>query len=218
MAKILAVDDDLDILYTLVAIGDIAGWEMKTSASPKKAIEIFCRGEFDAMIVDYHMPEMDGVAFVREIRSRDLYIPIIVLTVDDRMILAERFLTAGASDFAVKPIKAADFISRINLHLSAFQAKMESSAVQPCSQRKWDFETLPKGLSSTTLWLIVNLLEEQKNQEQNWLTADEIAEKLGVSYQTVWRYLDMLEAEETIEVTFVYGGRGRPRKRYRLKA
>src|SRR5699024_7370330 len=139
MAKILAVDDDLDILYTLVAIGDIAGWEMKTSASAKKAIEIFCSGAFDAMIVDYHMPEMDGVAFVREIRSRDLYIPIIVLTVDDRMILAERFLTAGASDFAVKPIKAADFISRINLHLSAFQAKMESSAVQPCSQRKWDF-------------------------------------------------------------------------------
>ena len=123
MKRILAIDDDQDILYTLAAIGDMAGWTVKTTDSPTDALDILCGAEFDSVIVDYHMPEMDGIALVRAIRDMNADIPIVVLTVDDRMVLAERFRQAGADDFAVKPIKAPDFISRINLHLTSFRPK-----------------------------------------------------------------------------------------------
>jgi len=101
----------------LGAMGKTAGWDITTTSSPLSALGIVEQQPFDLVIVDYHMPEMDGVALVRQIRAHDADVPIIVLTVDERMSLAERFLEAGASDFAVKPVKAADFISRVRHHL-----------------------------------------------------------------------------------------------------
>lgn len=217
MPRILAVDDDRDILYTLAAIGEMAGWKVCTSDDPARALELIKEQEFDLVIVDYHMPQMDGIALVRAIRAWDGEIPIVVLTADDRMVLAERFRQVGADDFAVKPIKAPDFISRIGLHLAPSPAE---PARRPRSVSEGWFKDpggLPKGLSAPTMSLIVSLLEDESLKEQSWLGTDQIAVRAGIAYQTVWRYLDVLESEDLVEVRFDYGARGRPRKRYRLR-
>lgn len=220
MKRILAIDDDQDILYTLAAIGEMAGWDVTTSDSPTKAIDLLTNEDFDLVIVDYHMPDMDGIALVRAIRSVNGGIPIVVLTVDDRMVLAKRFRDAGATDFAIKPIKAPDFISRINLHLTSFNPIIPSSesSIPVVSTWEQDASALPKGLSVPTMMLIVSLLEDESLDNQSWLGADEIALRVGIAYQTVWRYLDVLESEDVVQVKLDYGSRGRPKKRYRLKA
>lgn len=217
MKKILAIDDDQDILYTLAAIGDMAGWTVQTTDSPKEALDMLDGAEFDSVIVDYHMPEMDGIALVRAIRHMNAHIPIVVLTVDDRMVLAERFRRAGANDFAVKPIKAPDFISRINLHLTSFRPKSTQSSIDIVATWENDPSALPKGLSAPTMSLIISILEDESLNEKSHLSADQIALRVGVAYQTVWRYLDVLESEDVVEVKFDYGSRGRPRKLYRLR-
>lgn len=61
-----------------------------------EALNLLGRAWFDPAIVDYHMPEMDGIALVRAMREVNWDIPIVVLTVDDRIVLAERFHRAGA--------------------------------------------------------------------------------------------------------------------------
>lgn len=218
MKKILAIDDDPDILYTLDAIGKMAGWDMTTTDDPKQALELIKDNSLDLVIVDYHMPVLDGIALVRAIREINVEIPIVVLTVDDRMILAKRFRDAGANDFALKPIKAPDFISRINLHLTSFSPATTSqeSSIPVVSSWEEDASSLPKGLSVPTMMLIVSLLEDESLDPQSWLGADEIALRVGIAYQTVWRYLDVLENEAVVQVKLGYGSRGRPRKRYRL--
>lgn len=129
--RILAVDDDEGILYTLRAIAEVAGWEATTASKPGDVLGLLDAGaRFDVIVVDYHMPDMDGVALVRAIRQRDPSVPVVVLTVDERLALAERFREAGADDFAVKPIKAADFISRIRVHLTP----VKRTAYAPHSQ------------------------------------------------------------------------------------
>lgn len=214
MNKILAVDDDLDILYTLSIIGDLAGWNVHTTENPGKALALLETEEYQAIIVDYHMPEIDGLALVRAIRVLDTQVPIIVLTVDDRMVLAERFRQAGASDFALKPIKAPDFISRINVHLGLGKTRLSGGS--PLDDLETGLTTPPKGLSVQTMSLIVSLLEDEQLHKQSWLGVDEIAVRAGIAYQTVWRYLDTLEHDGFLTVKLDYGNRGRPRKRYRL--
>ncbi|HAI87984.1 MAG TPA: response regulator [Firmicutes bacterium] len=199
--RILAVDDDEAILFTLQAIGKAAGWTVHSAASPQYALELVSGEAYDLIIVDYHMPAMDGVALVRQIRAIDPLVPIMVLTVDDRMSLAERFREAGATDFAVKPVKAADFVSRVRLNLAG-----------PRSHAAAD-QDMPKGISLHTMNRVIAAL----SAEAGWAGAEAIATRAGIAYQTVWRYLDLLESESQVKVRLVYGGRGRPSKEYSLR-
>jgi two-component system response regulator DctR len=184
----------------LEAIGRTAGWEVITTSVPLNALSIVEKQSPDVIVVDYHMPGMDGVALVRQIRAIDAGVPILVLTVDERMSLAERFREAGADDFAVKPVKAADFISRVRLHLERGRTQLSSNA-------------MPKGLSPQTMAKVVAAL----SSGPGWMGAEAIANKVGIAYQTVWRYLDSLEADGKVRVRLVYGGRGRPAKEYALR-
>ena len=65
----------------------------------------------------YHLPQVSGIRGVEMIRELDPDVPIIVFTIDESQEVAEQFMQAGASDFALKPIKAPDIISRIRLHI-----------------------------------------------------------------------------------------------------
>lgn len=225
--RILAVDDDEGILYTLKAIAEVAGWEATTSLRPAEALRLLdAGGRFDVIIVDYHMPGIDGIALVRAIRQRDPAVPVVVLTVDERLALADMFREAGADDFAVKPIKAADFISRIRVHLMA-QKRAPRAGEQQSGQRIGQMTSanasagpegrpkLPKGLSLQTMDLVLEAL--QQASDGGWVRADTIAARAGVAYQTVWRYLEALEKDGRVEVSLDYGVRGRPSKRYRLR-
>ncbi len=58
--QILAVDDDTDIIYTLRAIAELAGWWLQTATSGKEALAAYSADPPDLVIVDYHMPGMDG--------------------------------------------------------------------------------------------------------------------------------------------------------------
>lgn len=225
--RILAVDDDEGILYTLKAIAEVAGWEATTASRPGEALGLLDAGvRFDVIVVDYHMPGMDGVALVRAIRRRDPSVPVVVLTVDERLALADMFREAGADDFAVKPIKAADFISRIRVHLTP--PKRAAQALEPPSGQGGGAGSkvkepagpearpeLPKGLSLQTMDLVLEALRDAS--DGGWVGAGAIAARAGIAYQTVWRYLEALERDGRVEVSLDYGVRGRPPKRYRLR-
>ena len=114
--KILIMDDDPSVRYTLNEIFTFAGWEPVTYANGRAGMEGFLSHGADIILVDYHMPELDGLETVRLIREKDQQVPILVLTVDERQEIADRFLDAGATDFALKPVKAPDLIARVQLH------------------------------------------------------------------------------------------------------
>ncbi len=126
-------------------------------------------------------------------------LPIVILTVDDRHELAAQFRKAGATDFALKPIKAPpDLISRIelNLELASYQRG----------------ETGQKGISTGTMELIRKCLAEAKGP----LTINEVAKATGLAYSTTYRYLNHLHSLNVVDSFDDYGKVGRPKKRYQL--
>ncbi len=206
MEKILAVDDENDILFTLKAVADVADLNMTTTSRGLKALEYVKNNKFDLLLVDYHMPDINGLKLVKEIRKIDKKIPILVLTVDESMDLAEKFLKAGANDFANKPIKTADLISRINLHLN-FNKSSKNTAAEIKALN------IPKGMTQKTLSIIYDYLTGIKKAE----TIEEISKGTNLAYQTVHRYLNYIADENLVEVKLNYGNVGRPIHRYKLK-
>jgi len=206
MKRVLAVDDNEDILFTLEAIGGVADFEMETVNSSKKALEKIKTEEYNLLIIDYYMPEMNGLELVEKIRSHDPGVPILVLTVDETLEVARRFIDAGATDFATKPIRAADLISRINLHLKL--SNLQDDSLTPVYE-----EEVPKGMSPQTLQLVI----ESLNNAEAPQTIEDISGEVGLAYQTVHRYLIFLEQEGLIKAELDYRDVGRPIKKFSKK-
>ena len=75
-------------------------------------------GDFDLLLLDVHMPELDGFQVVQAIRERERtaggHLPVIALTARSRKEDRERCLAAGMDDFLAKPIQAADLWAAID--------------------------------------------------------------------------------------------------------
>lgn len=203
MKNILAIDDNNDILKGLGEICKLKGWQPFLASDVSEGLKLFNDEQIDLIIIDYHMPIVSGLVGVIKIREISDDVPIIVLTVEEGQALADAFLEAGASDFALKPIKVPDLISRISVHLKYSQLNKTKKVVH----RK-----LVKGINNTTL----EAIEDFMNKEKLELTINEVSEGTGYAYQTVHRYLNYLIEIKVVEITHSSGKKGRPTLVYRI--
>jgi two-component system, CitB family, response regulator DctR len=205
MPKIVIIDDEPDILYTIKEICLHGGWEAATASNGREGYELCKTHRPNLAIVDYHMPDWDGLTTVKKIRLLDNAVSILVLTVDERQEIAEKFIEAGATDFAIKPIKSPDLISRIkmNLRINEIQQKYIEEKHQVY---------IDKGISPATLSIICEYFREKGEG----LTIDDITGCLNLAYQTVHRYVQYLIEEKKIEIVPIYGQIGRPKNKYKL--
>ena len=67
--KILLVDDDEDMLALSGRWLKKAGYEVTGASSGREAIDLIKQGDYDLVLMDYSMPDMDGIATVKEIRD-----------------------------------------------------------------------------------------------------------------------------------------------------
>ncbi|WP_028549939.1 response regulator [Paenibacillus sp. UNC451MF] len=118
--KVLLVDDDIRNVFALSNL--LEGYDMKTSFAEtgKQALERLAENpDFDLVLMDIMMPEMDGYEAMRAIRSQPEFerLPIIALTAkamkDDR----EKCVQAGASDYITKPVHTEQLLSLIRVWL-----------------------------------------------------------------------------------------------------
>ena len=209
--KILMIDDEEQILFALRAVFQFQGWTSISAMDVPTGLELFRTQHPNLVLIDYHLPQINGIKGVQMIREIDPEVPIIVFTIDESQDVANRFLEAGASDFALKPIKAPDIISRIRLHIRLLDSKRQLKESLHAEER----EPAPaaKGIGSATLELIENELKDC----EEFLTVETISQRTGLAYQTTYRYLQHMHAQGHVEVQQSYGKVGRPKQKYRLK-
>ncbi|MDD5255087.1 MAG: response regulator [Candidatus Omnitrophica bacterium] len=78
--KVLLVDDEPDLLLVIGKTIETWGYEVFTVASGKEAIEAVREKKADMIVLDYQMPEMDGLTALRQIREIDPQIPVVMFT------------------------------------------------------------------------------------------------------------------------------------------
>jgi CheY-like chemotaxis protein len=106
---LLAEDDEFSaqLMETLLAR---RGHGVRLASNGREALALAEQQAFDLMLLDLHMPELDGIAVVRGIREREQvaggHLPVIALTARSRKEDRERCLAAGVDDFLTKPVSA----------------------------------------------------------------------------------------------------------------
>jgi EAL domain-containing protein (putative c-di-GMP-specific phosphodiesterase class I)/DNA-binding response OmpR family regulator len=131
-ATVLVVDDHPPNLALLERILSKAGaTHIHVTTDPQSVVELYTSLHPDLVLLDLHMPGMDGVAVIEAIRRAtpdDEFVPVIVLTADATPEARDRVLTAGASDFLTKPFDRAEVVLRARnlLHTRTLHAGLRT--------------------------------------------------------------------------------------------
>ncbi len=116
-ACILIVDDEPPNVKILERVLAVAGYRRVTAiTAPREAIARFAEIKPDLLLLDLHMPEIDGMAVMARLRAQlpaSEYFPILMLTGDASPQACQRALGFGASDFIAKPFDMHEVLIRI---------------------------------------------------------------------------------------------------------
>ena len=130
---VMIVDDaetNLLVVKSLVDACGIAG--ATTFKSPIEALDQLDALRPALILVDYMMPELDGISFIRDVRSRSHFndTPVVMVTTSDQRSVRLEALYAGATDFILKPIDPAEFKARVRnlMQLAEAQTKLKDQA------------------------------------------------------------------------------------------
>ncbi|MFO7567216.1 MAG: response regulator transcription factor [Enhygromyxa sp.] len=112
--KVLVVEDDAKLARFITRILDEEGYVAESCASGSEALERVADGAYDLLILDWMLPDIDGVSVCRELRERRFEAPILMLTA--RGELRERVLGlgVGADDYMVKPFEIEELLARMH--------------------------------------------------------------------------------------------------------
>lgn len=104
-ARILVVDDDKALADNLVEYLSKIGYQASPAYSSKEALSKFERGDFQLVITDLKMPEMDGMELLEKVRKLDSRVIVMVITGYGTIESAVEAIKKGAYDFIPKPFK-----------------------------------------------------------------------------------------------------------------
>jgi signal transduction histidine kinase/CheY-like chemotaxis protein len=117
--RVLVADDVEDLRRLVVALVRATGAEVRDCGNGEEALQLAERWAPDLLLMDMHMPVMDGMQATRLLRQRGLRAPVVALTAD---VLAEdrrRFLDAGCDEVLHKPIHREALHRLLQQHLPA---------------------------------------------------------------------------------------------------
>jgi two-component system copper resistance phosphate regulon response regulator CusR len=111
--RILLVEDDRLLRASVERGLKEASWAVDEAADGVRALEMASGGQYDAMVLDILLPGMSGIAVCRELRSRENWVPILMLTALDAVEDRITGLDAGADDYLPKPFDFGELLARL---------------------------------------------------------------------------------------------------------
>lgn len=211
-ARVLIVDDHPIVREGLQALIDQeADFQVVATASDsKEAGEQIEATKPDIAIVDFTLKDEDGVSVIRILRGKGYTLPILVLSIHDEAVYAERVLRAGANGYLMKEeptIKVLDAMRQILRGEVSVSDKMAGRLLQKMAGQTKILSAHP-----------VELLSDRELQVFRWIAKGigtrQIAEKLTLSIKTVETYrenikrkLDLQSGNELVRYAILWAQR-----------
>ena len=136
MKKILIVDDEEKIRIIIKKYAEFEGYGITEAANGMEAIEACQKEDFDLIIMDVMMPELDGFSACKEIKKlKD--IPIIMLSARGEEYDKIHGFESGIDDYVVKPFSPKELMMRVNVVISR-NAKSSNSVNNTANDQDHD--------------------------------------------------------------------------------
>ncbi|MBR2122873.1 MAG: response regulator transcription factor [Lachnospiraceae bacterium] len=120
MSRILIVEDEESIADLEKDYLELAGFEVQVENNGKDGLKAALSGEFDLLILDLMLPEVDGFEICRQVREKQ-DIPILMVTAKKDEIDKIRGLGLMADDYITKPFSPSELVARVKVHLARYE-------------------------------------------------------------------------------------------------
>ena len=117
--KILVVDDEPEVRQLMEHFLTGCGYEVRIAENGRLALAALDTFMADVVLLDMHMPVMDGLETLRRLAARSPSLPVIMVTVNDDVETTTHLLQMGAADYVPKPFNLEYLEQAINIQLSA---------------------------------------------------------------------------------------------------
>jgi two-component system, OmpR family, response regulator len=125
--KILIVEDEKQIAHILTLELSYEGYETVSAHDGQTGLELALQGEWDVILLDVMLPELDGIGLLQQFRKLNKNTPVIMLTARNATADKVNGLDQGANDYITKPFDIEELFARIRAVLRLTQAKTENS-------------------------------------------------------------------------------------------
>jgi two-component system copper resistance phosphate regulon response regulator CusR len=117
VSRILIVEDEARIASFLEKGLKANGFATAVATAGEEALQMATTGSFDLLILDLGLPDLDGLEALRELRRRDIRLPVIILTARGAVSDTVSGLERGADDYVVKPFRFEELLARVRVRL-----------------------------------------------------------------------------------------------------
>ena len=128
MANILVVDDDTNILEVIRTRLEANDYYVEIQSDPLEALECVKEKEFDVIVSDIRMPEIDGMEFLRRVQRLRWDVPVIMLTAYGTIPSAVEAMKLGAFHYLTKPFEGKHLLEEIEDALQERGRRQEPGA------------------------------------------------------------------------------------------
>ena len=119
VSKILVVDDEPEVRKLMEHFLTDRGYQVRLAANGREGLAAIDSFAPDVVLLDMHMPEMDGLETLKELAVRAPGLPVIMVTVNEDVQTNSQLLQLGAADYVPKPFNLDYLEQAINIQLSA---------------------------------------------------------------------------------------------------
>ncbi len=195
--RILVVDDEEPIREIISSMLNVAGYKTRQAGSGMEALAILhSSGEFELMLSDLMMAELDGIALLE--RSREKYpdMPVIMVTAVHDISVALAAIRNGAYDYLLKPFEREQLLAivrralehrRLKLENRAYQSNLESLVAARTEQLRQAMTDLERSYDITleALGDALDLKDAETEGHSKRVTAFAIARAMGLSGERI---------------------------------
>jgi DNA-binding response OmpR family regulator len=139
MSTILIIEDEARIADFVAKGLKAAGFTTHATASGLEGVALATHGNFDLVILDVGLPDLDGFQVLEQLRGQGVRVPVIMLTARSSVTDTVAGLQGGADDYMAKPFSFEELLARVQLRL---RADKPAGATDPGAVLKHDGLTL----------------------------------------------------------------------------
>ena len=162
-SQILIVDDEKGIRETVQDILEDEGYGVTTAANAELARAALSASQFDLILLDIWMPDVDGITLLREIKQQEFACPVVMISGHGTVETAVEAIQYGAYDFLEKPLTTAKMLVTI-------ERALESSVqAQQIAQLKNKLEPVSKPVGNSDMMVALRERIQKIGATQSWV-------------------------------------------------
>jgi FixJ family two-component response regulator len=199
---VLVVDDDLSVRKLIARLLEFAGYRVRTFISAEELLNTQLRPQIGCLMVDVHLPGLDGLALQERMLQQGTHLPVVFITGAGDIPTAVQAMKQGAVDFLSKPLREETLLQAVKLAIERSRAEQEIQAELAHLKRQYSRLT-PREVE------VLGLVAAGKLNKQ-------VAAELGIAEKTVkihrGRLMQKLHVHSVADLVRLYVKMAPPRQ------